>query len=135
MKLYTNAPGHILYYTPAMVAQITQANIETVIVSAETQESPEFKAKRGTHGKFPMLELADGSMIYESIAIGEYLARTSNFSANLMGCSAFEEAEISQWVMVAATGNFIHVGPIYRNVFGYEFNLESFGAAVKGIKE
>jgi glutathione S-transferase/translation elongation factor EF-1beta len=135
MKLYTNAPGHILYLIPAAVAQITQAHVETVIVSAETQETPEFKAKRGTHGKFPMLELADGSMIYESIAIGEYIARASNFSANLMGRTAFEEAEISQWVMFAATGNMPHVGPIYRNTFGYEFKADSYANAVKGIKE
>jgi elongation factor 1-gamma len=135
MKLYTNAPGHILTNTAAMVAQITQANIEIVIVSAETQETPEFKAKRGTHGKFPMLELADGSMIYESLAIGEYIARSSNFSANLLGRTAFEEAEISQWVMVAATGNLPHVGPIYRNVFGFEFKADEFANAVKGIKE
>lgn len=113
MKLYTNAPSHILYFIPAIVAQITQGNVETVVVSQEQQDTPEFKAKRGTHGKFPMLELADGSMIYESFAIGEYLARASNHSTALLGRSAFEEAEISQWVMVAATGHMQHLGPIY----------------------
>ena len=135
MKLYTNGPAHILYYTPAMIAQLTQAKVETVIVSAEEQETAEFKAKRGTHGKFPMLELADGSMIYESVAIGEYIARSSGHGAELLGRTPFEEAEISQWVMVAATGNMPHVGPIYRDTFGYAYNTETYQAAVKGIKE
>jgi elongation factor 1-beta len=135
MKLYTNAPGHILYFIPAIVAQLTQANVEVVVVSQETQDTPEFKAKRGTHGKFPMLELADGSMIYESMAIGEYIARSSNFSGALLGRSAFEEAEISQWVMFAATGNMQHIGPIYRNTWNIEWNPESYAAAIKGIKE
>ena len=65
MKLYTNKLDHFLYYNPKIVVELTQANVETIVVSQETQDSDAFKAKR-QHGKFPMLELADGSMIYES---------------------------------------------------------------------
>jgi len=77
MKLYTNKLDHPLFWTPSIVREITQQKIETVILTeAQEKEMPEFKAKRA-HGKMPMLELDDGSMIYESIAIAEYLARVS----------------------------------------------------------
>ena len=135
MKLYTNAPSHLLYFIPAIVAHITQGHVEHVVVSQETQDTAEFKAKRGSHGKFPMLELADGSMIYESVAIGEYLARISNHNGALLGRSAFEEAEISQWVMVAVTGNMPNMGPIYRNTWNIEWNPEAYNAAIKGYKD
>jgi len=93
MKLYTNKLDHYLYFTPKVVVEITQANVQTVVVSDEEQKAPEFLAKRA-HGKFPMLELADGSMIYESVAIAEYLASISDHKQNLCGRTAFEEAKI-----------------------------------------
>jgi len=42
-----------------------------------------------------MLELGDGSMVYESVAIAQYVARRSHtHGAALLGRSAFEEAQI-----------------------------------------
>jgi glutathione S-transferase len=91
MKLYTNRLDHFHYYLAKVVAEITQAKVQTVVVSQQEQETAEFKAKR-THGKFPMLELENGTIIYESNAIAEYFARTSPHSEALCGSNAYEEA-------------------------------------------
>jgi len=77
----------------AIVREITQANdIVTEVVPEAVQNTDAFKAKRGGHGKFPMLELDDGSMIYESNAIAQYIARRSAHAGALCGYNAFEEA-------------------------------------------
>ena len=47
------------------MVELTQANVQTIVLKPGTPEAYEFKAKRG-HEKFPMLELEDGSMICES---------------------------------------------------------------------
>ena len=135
MKLYTNKLDHPLYYFPAIVREFVQANnIQTVVVSEEEQASDAFKAKR-QHGKFPMLELDDGSMIYESAAIAFYIARQSaSHGAALVGHNAFEEAQINQWVFANA-GNWAHAGAIMYNTLGMAYNMDVYNAAVKGIKE
>ncbi len=134
MKLYTNSPAHFLYFTPKIVVELTNAKVETVVVSQEEQDTAEFKAKR-QHGKFPMLELADGTMIYESNGIAAYFARTSGSAPALVGSDAFEEAQIEQWVLIAATGNWPHAGKIAYNTLGMAFNLAQYNDAVKGIKD
>jgi len=82
-----------------------------------------------------MLELPSGTVIYESNAIAEYLARTTQHSNSLVGSGAFEEASIAQWVLIAATGNWPHAGKIAYNTFGMAFDLEAYNNAVKGIKD
>jgi len=134
MKLYTNKLDHPLYYFAAVVRENVQANIETVVVSEEEQASDAFKAKRA-HGKFPMLELDDGSMIYESAAIAFYIARCSaSHGASLLGHNAFEEAQVNQWVF-ANMGNWAHAGAIMYNSLGMKYDMDGYNAAVKGIKE
>jgi len=93
MKIYTNKPDHFFYFTAQILVNLTSAPVTTVVVSQDLLNSAEFKAKK-KHGKFPILELADGSMIFESAAIAEYLARTSSKSEELCGKTAFEQAEI-----------------------------------------
>jgi glutathione S-transferase len=94
MKLYTNSIANLPSWFPMIVAEMTQGNVETVIVSQEQQDTAEFKAKR-CHGKFPMLEIEDGRMLYESAAIAEYIARNSAHSGALVGRTAMEQAQIS----------------------------------------
>jgi glutathione S-transferase/translation elongation factor EF-1beta len=135
MKLYTNKLDHVLFFVPAIVRELTQQNVEIVVLTeAQEKEMPDFKAKRA-HGKMPMLELADGSMIFEHIAIAEYLARTSVFSGMLCGHSAFEEAQIAQWVGISAADNINHAVRIYTNTLGYAYNPEDYADAVKSMKE
>ena len=79
------------YYCPKIVAEITQANVETV-VNPKGTETEEFLKKKA-HGSYPILELKDGSMIYESYAIAQYLAKISKTHAHsLAGSDAFEAA-------------------------------------------
>lgn len=75
-KLYTNRLDHWFYFTPRITAAFVGSNIEVVVASEEQQASAEFKAKKA-HGKFPMLELEDGTIIFESNAIAAYLARAA----------------------------------------------------------
>ncbi len=91
MKLYTNRPDHFFFFTAKIVAEMTGAPVESVVVSQEVQDSAEFKAKKA-HGKFPMLELADGSVLFESAAIAQFIAVEAGQSDNLLGTSAFEQA-------------------------------------------
>jgi elongation factor 1-beta len=136
MKLYTNKLDHFFYYTPKIVAEMTQAKVQTVVVSEEEQKSEDFKAKRGGHGKFPMLELADGSMIYESLAIAEYIARqSSTHSGAVTGRTAFEEAQIEQWALIAATNVWSHSMPIAYNTLGFAYDAAKYADAVKNIKD
>ena len=82
-----------------------------------------------------MLELDDGSMIYESAAIANYIARQSaSHGAALLGHNAFEEAQINQWVLANAQ-NWGFAGAIMYNTLGMAYNMDAYNAAVKGIKE
>ena len=132
-KLYTNRLDHFFFYTPRITAAFVNANVEVVVVNQEQQDSADFKAKKA-HGKFPMLELEDGTIIFESNAIAAYLARSTGNQA-FLGSTPFAEAQVEQWTLIAATGNWPHSSKIAYNVFGFSYNTEEFTNAVKGIKE
>jgi len=132
-KLYTNRPDHTFAFTPQITAAFVKANIQNIVLSEEQQASADFKAKKA-HGQFPMLELDDGTVIFESNAIAAYIARASGNQA-FLGSNAFAEAQVEQWSLIAATGNWPNSRKIAYNVFGGVYNLEDFNNAVKGIKE
>lgn len=133
MKLYTNRLDHFFFYTPRITAAFVGAKVEVVVVNQEQQDSAEFKAKKA-HGKFPMLELEDGTIIFESNAIAAYLARSAGNQA-FLGATPYAEAQVEQWTLIAATGNWPHASKIAYNVFGFTYNTEEFNDAIKGIKE
>ena len=89
MKLYTNRLDHFFFYNPKMAAVATNTQVEVVVVSEEVAATEAFKAKKA-HGKFPFLELQDGSVIFESNAISQFIARNAS-SSELYGKTAFEE--------------------------------------------
>jgi hypothetical protein len=105
-KLYTNRLDHFFFYTPRITAAFVGANVETVVVSQEQQDSADFKAKKA-HGKFPFLELEDGTIIFESNAIAAYLARSTGNQA-FLGTSEFAQAQVDMWSLIAVTGNWPH---------------------------
>jgi len=90
--VYVNRPDHFFYYNVKMTADHCGFPIETVFVDKETEESKEFKAKKGWR-KFPFMETSDGVLIAESSAISAYIARVSH-NQGFLGDSAFEEAQI-----------------------------------------
>jgi glutathione S-transferase/translation elongation factor EF-1beta len=132
-KLYTNRLDHFFFYTPRITAAFVGTNVEVVVATQEQQDSVDFKAKKA-HGKFPFLELEDGTIIFESNAIAAYFARAAGNQA-FLGTTPFAEAEVEQWTLIAASGNWPHSYKIAYNVFGHVYNTEEFNNAVKGIKE
>jgi len=91
-KLYTNRLDHWFFFTPRITAAIVGSKIEVLVVSEEQQAGTEFKAKKA-HGKFPMLELEDGTIIFESNAIAAYLARAAD-KQDFLGTTPFAQAQV-----------------------------------------
>ena len=58
-KVYVNRPDHFFFYVVKMTADYCNFPIETVFVTKETEETKEFKAKKG-HLKYPFLETPEG---------------------------------------------------------------------------
>ena len=81
-----------------MCAEINGKQVEVEVVSDETKNSKEFKAKNLT-GKFPLLETPEGNLS-ESIAIAKYLAAGH---PTLLGTNAVERAKIDQWCLWGVT--------------------------------
>lgn len=104
-----------------------------MIPSDEEKNSKQFKDKK-QHAGFPLLELANGSVLSESGAIAEYLARTSTKTEDLCGKGAFEEAQVSQWMYIASTGTSPLMIKIYTNTFGMSFNSGEYETALKGLQ-
>ena len=68
-------------------------------------------------GKFPLLETADGTL-FESAAIARYFA-SLNPSAGLIGSTAYERAQIDQWIDFNLSSIAAHLRPIYSATFGW----------------
>jgi glutathione S-transferase len=81
-KIYTNLVDHWFTFIPLITAAFSKTHIEVVVLSEEQQAAPDFKAKKA-HGWFPILELEDGTLIFESNAIAAYIARQAGNTAFL----------------------------------------------------
>ena len=88
LKLYTNNPSNFFYYSPKMTADYCGYPVQVVVVDPEMEKTKEMKDKKGVN-KFPFLELPDGTVIGESVAISGYLARVSGQEA-FLGNTAME---------------------------------------------
>lgn len=132
---YTNYPDNLFYQICAIVVRATNEPVETVVVSKDMADSEDFKKKKGT-GKFPMLELNNGDVLFESAAIAEYLARQSaSHKHALTGHSVMESAQIEQWILIASTFIMPSTIKIAYTQFGHNFDMAAYEAGVKGIKE
>ncbi len=67
----------------------------TVSIAANEHQTPHYRAKNPL-GLLPVLELADGRVLRESMAICRYVEELHP-SPNLMGVDAWERAWIEQW--------------------------------------
>lgn len=128
LKLYTNSPAHFFYYTPKMTADYCGYPVQVVVVSPEQAESKEIKDKKGS-GHFPFLETADGKVIFESVAIAQYIARAAG-QQGFLGQGAFEEAQVEQWVAFTAST----ITPIVRKVAGHYWGSKPDDAGIKGTE-
>jgi glutathione S-transferase len=88
---------------------------DTIEVEIAKQQnlSPEFR-KKNPLALLPVLELADGKVLRESIAICRYIEEL-NPEPNLFGVDAWERAQIEQWNRHAELELFLPIMQIFRN--------------------
>jgi glutathione S-transferase len=89
MKLYTNNHGNLFAQIALVAADLSATNVEVCIIDKQAEDYKEFAKKHAT-GKFPLLELDSGELLFESSAIALHFARESK--SGLLGSSPFEEA-------------------------------------------
>lgn len=133
MRLLTNGTGNYFYLSSLVVADLAKVNVETRVVEQAEKESKEYKESHFLT-MFPVLE-ANGSVIYDSHAISNYIARHAG-KQNLLGSSPIEEAQVDQWNAFAATGVWGNTKRVHQFVGQHgAFNSNKFDFAVKGLKD
>jgi len=86
--------------------------IEVSIAAAEHQK-PEFR-KKNPLALLPVLELDDGRVLRESMAICRYIEELHP-EPNLMGTDAWERAQIEQWNRHAELELLVPIAQVFRN--------------------
>jgi len=86
--------------------------IEVLIAAAEHQK-PEFR-KKNPLALLPVLELADGRVLRESIAICRYIEELYP-EPNLFGADSWERAQIEQWNRHAELELLMPIAQVFRN--------------------
>ena len=84
-----------------------------VLISAAAHQTPEFKRKNPL-ALLPVLELPDGRVLRESMAICRYLEELHP-DPNLFGTDAWERAMIEQWNRHAELELLIPISQVFRN--------------------
>jgi glutathione S-transferase len=84
-----------------------------VSIAASQHHNPEFR-KKNPLALLPVLELADGKVLRESMAICRYLEELHP-EPNLMGADPWERAQIEQWNRHAELELLIPIAQIFRN--------------------
>lgn len=88
-----------------------------VNIMVRAQKEPEFLAKNPT-GQIPVLELADGTCVSESISICRYIEGVSPDTPPLFGVSALEQATIDMWLRRVELGLMFMIGQVW--IHGHE---------------
>ena len=91
-KLYTNRVDNQFTFVALITAAFSKSQLEVEVLSEEQQNAADFKAKKA-HGQFPILELDDGTFIFESNAIAAYIARQAGNTA-FLGETQFDQAKV-----------------------------------------
>jgi glutathione S-transferase len=86
--------------------------IEVSIAAAE-HHKPEFR-KKNPLSLLPVLELADGKVLRESMAICRYIEELHP-EPNLFGADAWERAQIEQWNRHAELEVLLPIAQVFRN--------------------
>ena len=88
---------------------------DTIEVSIATSQhqTPEFR-KKNPLALLPVLELADGKVLRESMAISRYLEELYP-EPNLLGNDTWERAEIEQWNRHAELELLLPIAQVFRN--------------------
>jgi glutathione S-transferase len=84
-----------------------------VLISAAAHQTPEFKRKNPL-ALLPVLELPDGRVLRESMAICRYVEELHP-EPNLFGVDAWERAQIEQWNRHAELELLVPISQVFRN--------------------
>ncbi len=84
-----------------------------VLIADKAHQTPEFR-KKNPIALLPVLELADGRVLRESMAICRYIEETHP-EPNLMGTDAWDRAQIEMWNRHAELELMYPIAQIFRN--------------------
>lgn len=84
-----------------------------VSIAASQHQTPEFR-KKNPLSLLPVLELADGKILRESMAICHYVEELYP-EPNLFGTDAWERAQIEQWNRHAELELLLPIAQVFRN--------------------
>lgn len=84
VKLYTNGAGNIFAHGPLIAAEMSNVNVEIVMKTNDEWKADKDHMKLNPTGKFPLLQLDDGKLLFESSAIAAHFGRDT-----LMGTTTF----------------------------------------------
>ena len=95
---------------------VSYDTIEVSIAAAEHQK-PEFRRKNPL-ALLPVLELEDGKILRESMAICRYVEELHP-EPNLLGIDAWERAQIEQWNRHAELELLLPIAQMFRNTHAF----------------
>lgn len=84
-----------------------------VSIAASEHQKPEFR-KKNPLALLPVLELADGKVLRESMAICRYVEELHP-EPNLFGADAWERAQVEQWNRHAELELLLPIAQVFRN--------------------
>ena len=133
MKLFTNVPApinprkvHILMHEKA-IKDVELINVDRF--GAKLHKTPDFTAKHSLQ-QIPILELDDGTVIAESIAICRYLDEKYP-NPPMFGTNAVERAKVEQWNQAVQFNLWNAVGSAWRHMS--KAGAERFGADSQNV--
>lgn len=88
-----------------------------VSIAAAAHQTPEFRKKNPLQ-LLPVLELDDGRMLRETMAISRYLEE-QHPEPNLLGVDAWERAQIEQWNRHAELELLFPIAQVFRNTHAF----------------
>jgi glutathione S-transferase/translation elongation factor EF-1beta len=133
MKLYSNGVGNVYAQSALVAADLANVQVELVVLNKEQQADKDFKAKN-VNGKFPLLELESGELIFESSAIACHFARAATDSG-LFGQSVFQTHQCHQWIEFTQDRLWPNVLPVAMAVLGHNtVSAEVFNGRVNDLK-
>jgi len=88
-----------------------------VSIAASQNRQPEFR-KKSPLALLPVLELPDGRVLRESMAICRYVDEL-NPEPNLLGSDAWERAQIEQWNRHAELELLVPIAQVFRNTHAF----------------
>ena len=137
MKLYDYSPGPNPRRLRVFLAE--KGLLETIEIEdlvgkrSAIEEAPYYEP--ALPGQFPVLELADGTHLSESMAICRYLERLHP-DPPLLGRDPIEEARIEMWSRRIELGLLRHTGDYFGHtaeIFSHRVQLPEFAAASRDL--